>query len=451
MIHSKKILRIITDVLALNLSYLLVCIYFIPNALWVKDTVTLGVIINLLWFATLAASNKLYGRFEYTRFRVELKSVLKNYFLHFVFFSSFVILIFKWKFSFMLLFYAILFFAILSLRFIMHLVLPKYSRIQNLNYITVGYCEALPNVEKTIKDAHLNKVKYFGSFGHKMPSPYKKIGDTAQLIDYLKEHPYINQILYASTELSASNLRKLINFSKLNFIDFKLIPLEIDLLQRGVKFELHDGCPLLSVQDERIARIRNRLTKRVFDVLFSLFVIIFILSFLVPIIALLIKLESKGPVFFSQQRRGLKNKKFKCYKFRSMVVNNEADTKQATKSDARITKVGAFIRKTNIDELPQFFNVLVNDMSVVGPRPHPLQLDENLSEEMEEYILRYYTKPGVTGWAQVNGFRGPTETTAAKEGRTSHDIWYLRNWTFLLDIRIIFLTIFGSKVRENAF
>ncbi len=451
MLHSKKILRILTDIFALNFSFLFVNLYLNPNELWIKDTVTLGVIINLLWFATLAASNKLYSRFEYTRFRVEIKSVLKNYILHFAFFSLYYIKIIEGNWLFLALYYVLLFFLVLSMRFIMHLFLPRLRQITTLHYVVIGSCKALKNVEETIRHAHLNKVKYMGSFGKRIPKKYKKIGEVEQIYTFLKEHPYVNQVVYASSEMTSKQLRKLMNYCKLNFIDFKIIPLEVDLLGTGIKMELHDGFPLLAVRDENIARLRNRFVKRLFDVVFSLVIILVLLWLFIPVIAILIKRESKGPLFFKQTRRGFKNQLFTCYKFRSMVVNDTADTQQATVGDRRITKIGAFMRRTNIDELPQFFNVLKGDMSVVGPRPHPLKLDEDLSNEMEEYILRYYTKPGITGWAQVNGFRGPTETQAAKEGRSQHDLWYLRNWNVWLDIKIIFLTVFGSKSRDNAF
>ena len=451
MLHSKKLLRILSDLFALNFSFFIANYYMDPNSLWSKDTVTLGVISNLLWFATLAASNTLYGRFEYTRFRVELKSVLKNYLLHVLFFTLFYLFIQEGVTIYLWIFYTSFFFLLLGVRFVLHIYLPKLSRIKTLNYIVIGYCDALGKVERTISDAHLNKVKYWGSFGKNIPTNYSKLGEIDRLYEFLRNNPEINQILYASDELSSFELRRLINYCQLNFIFFKIIPLEVELLSSGIKLELHDGFPLLSVKDENIARIRNRFSKRLFDVVFSSLVIVFLLSWLLPIIAILVKLESKGPVFFTQTRRGLKNQKFTCAKVRSMIVNDQADTLQATVGDSRITKLGAFIRRTNIDELPQFFNVLIGDMSVVGPRPHPLQLDEDLSSEMEEYILRYYTKPGITGWAQVNGYRGPTETKVSKEGRSEHDVWYLRNWSFWLDIKIIFLTVFGSKSRENAF
>jgi len=452
MLHSKKILRIISDLLALNFSFLLANYYLYPDSLFDKDIVTLGIISNLLWFATLAASNRLYGRFEYTRFRVELKSVLKNYILHLVFFSLFFKLLWEGSTLYLLIFYLPFFFLVLCFRFIIHLWLPRLRNIQTLNYITIGYSSTLVRIERTIKDAHLNKTVYLGSFGDNIIAPYKRIGKINSVYNFLQQNPTVNMILYTSTnQLSSGQLRQLVNYSKLNFIDFKIIPPEVELLTSGIKMEVHDGFPLLSIKDENVARIRNRFIKRVFDIIFSSLVIIFILSWLGPLIGILIKRESKGPIFFSQTRRGLKNRKFTCFKFRSMVVNTQSDLKQATKGDSRITNIGAFMRRTNIDELPQFFNVLLGDMSVVGPRPHPLKLDEDLSSEMEEYILRYYIKPGVTGWAQVNGFRGPTETEESKQGRTSHDLWYLRNWSFWLDIKIIFLTVFGSKVKENAF
>lgn len=219
-----------------------------------------------------------------------------------------------------------------------------------------------------------------------------------------------------------------------------------------ITMEIHNRLPLLSVKNENVARMRNRVSKRFFDIVFSLFVIIFILSWLYPILGILIKLESKGPILFKQQRIGYKNQPFTCYKFRSMVVHEEDNTvTQASKNDDRITKSGAFIRRTNIDEIPQFFNVLIGNMSVVGPRPHAVAHDIQYQNKMEEYILRHYALPGITGWAQVNGWRGPADTDGKIIERTKHDIWYLQNWTFGLDIKIIWMTLFNKKSKENAF
>lgn len=193
-----------------------------------------------------------------------------------------------------------------------------------------------------------------------------------------------------------------------------------------------------------------RIQKRTFDFLFSLFVIVFIFSWLLPIIALLIKLESRGPVFFIQERTGINNKTFKCYKFRSMTVNKASDTQQAQKNDSRITKIGSFLRKSNIDELPQFFNVLLGQMSVVGPRPHMLKHTEQYSALIEHYKVRHFVKPGITGWAQVNGFRGITDELWKMEKRVEYDMTYLDKWSFIWDIKIIMMTVLGKNAYKNA-
>lgn len=186
---------------------------------------------------------------------------------------------------------------------------------------------------------------------------------------------------------------------------------------------------------------RNRLIKRLFDLLFAAGFFTLILTWLIPLIAMLIKLDSKGPVFFLQQRNGEGNKPFGCLKFRTMVVNNEADVKQATKNDSRITRMGKFLRKSSIDELPQFINVLKGEMSLIGPRPHPIKLNEKFAPLISTLMSRHYVKPGITGLAQCMGYRGETQTLADMENRVRLDRYYIENWTFWLDIKIIFLTV----------
>jgi putative colanic acid biosynthesis UDP-glucose lipid carrier transferase len=193
-----------------------------------------------------------------------------------------------------------------------------------------------------------------------------------------------------------------------------------------------------------------RLKKRAFDVVFSSAVILFIFSWLLPLLSIIIKLNSKGPVFFVQQRTGINNKTFNCIKFRTMKVNQEADTKQAVKNDNRITSIGNFLRKYNIDELPQFFNVLVGNMSVVGPRPHMLKHTEQYSALIEYYKVRHFVKPGITGWAQVNGYRGLTDELWKMQKRVEYDMEYLENWNFLWDIKIIVMTLIGKNAYKNA-
>jgi putative colanic acid biosynthesis UDP-glucose lipid carrier transferase len=187
------------------------------------------------------------------------------------------------------------------------------------------------------------------------------------------------------------------------------------------------------------------------DVVFSSLVILFVISWLFPILAILIKLSSKGPVFFLQERTGINNRTFKCLKFRSMRMSQDANSKQATRGDSRITRIGQILRKTNLDEFPQFFNVFLGQMSIVGPRPHMLKHTDQYSELIDYYRVRHYVKPGITGWAQVNGYRGETNELWKMEKRVEYDMNYLENWTFWWDLRIIFLTVAGRKVHMNAF
>lgn len=203
-------------------------------------------------------------------------------------------------------------------------------------------------------------------------------------------------------------------------------------------------------QEIPLDNFSSRLLKRVFDIVFSSLVILLLLSWLFPLIALIIKIDSKGPVFFQQLRTGIDNDIFNCLKFRTMQVNQDADSKQAQANDSRISRVGAILRKYNIDELPQFINVLVGDMSVVGPRPHMLKHTDQYSELINHYKVRHYVKPGVTGWAQVNGYRGLTDELWKMEGRVDYDMEYLKNWNFFWDLKIIYLTVFGKNTYNNA-
>jgi undecaprenyl-phosphate galactose phosphotransferase/putative colanic acid biosynthesis UDP-glucose lipid carrier transferase len=208
-----------------------------------------------------------------------------------------------------------------------------------------------------------------------------------------------------------------------------------------ISFYGNGNVPVLMLRKEPLEINLNRIIKNVFDFFFSLFVIIFMFSWLFPILVVIIKLNSKGPVFFVQKRTGRDNVPFNCYKFRTMYVNDGADKVQASQNDSRVTKVGSFLRRTSIDELPQFFNVLAGKMSVVGPRPHMLLHTEQYSELIDNFLVRHYAKPGITGWAQVNGYRGETKDLSDMEGRVEHDIWYIENWSFILDLKIIWKTI----------
>ncbi len=220
----------------------------------------------------------------------------------------------------------------------------------------------------------------------------------------------------------------------------KLIPDMSESLINNLKLSYMGEFAVLSHREEPLEEISNRVKKRIFDIVFSSLVIVFLFSWLYPIIGLLIKLQSPGPILFKQLRSGKDNKSFVCYKFRSMKIN--AGERQATINDDRITKIGRFLRKSSLDELPQFLNVLLGDMSVVGPRPHILTQTNEYSQIINQYMVRQFLKSGITGWAQVSGYRGETKEPSLMQKRVEHDIWYLENWSMSLDLKIVFMTVF---------
>ena len=250
----------------------------------------------------------------------------------------------------------------------------------------------------------------------------------------------IDEVYCSASELDESQISSLITFCENNFKILKFISKRGGLLSKKLKTDTYGLSTVQSLREMPLSNDLNTILKRTFDVVFSLFVIVFLLSWITPIIALIIKIESRGPVFFKQTRNGIKFREFICYKFRSMVENNDADIQQATKNDKRVTKIGKILRKTSLDELPQFFNVLIGNMSVVGPRPHMIKENERYSKSVDKFMVRHFVKPGITGLAQVKGFRGEVETDEDIINRVKYDIYYLENWSLILDLNIVFLT-----------
>jgi putative colanic acid biosynthesis UDP-glucose lipid carrier transferase len=262
----------------------------------------------------------------------------------------------------------------------------------------------------------------------------------------------IDEIYCATADLSDKQIRDIINFADNNLKTLKFIPDEKQILSRSIKFEYYDYIPVISSRDILQDETMNKIIKRVFDMVFATIIIIAVLSWLIPIMAIIIKIDSKGPVFFIQKRNGLNYNVFRCYKFRSMKLNSQNDIDLALKNDVEITKVGRFIRKTSIDELPQFFNVLWGDMSVVGPRPHPVSHNDKYALMTDKFMVRHFVKPGITGLAQTKGFRGEVESDEDIINRVKYDIFYMENWSILLDIKIIFNTIYNTlKGDKKAF
>lgn len=232
-------------------------------------------------------------------------------------------------------------------------------------------------------------------------------------------------------------------------IRFKIVPNLSIFIKRDIHIDYYRDLPILSLRNEALDDVGNRFKKRALDLAVSIPVIIFILSWLLPLLGLLILLESRGPVFFKQMRTGKNLKPFMCWKFRSMRVNSDANKKQTTKQDPRITRIGRILRKTSLDEFPQFINVFMGDMSLVGPRPHMLKHTTDYAEIVDEYSVRQFAKPGITGWAQINGYRGEITNADQIQMRVNLDVWYIENWTLWLDIQILFLTAYKIFKGDN--
>lgn len=251
----------------------------------------------------------------------------------------------------------------------------------------------------------------------------------------------IDEIFCSVQELSNEQLLEITDFADNNLRTLKFLPDTNAVLSKHLHYEFYGNTPILSLREIPLDDPINKIAKRAFDIVFSLIVIVFLLSWLIPIIAIIIKLESRGPVFFKQHRNGLDYKEFICFKFRSMVPNKTADLHQVTRGDDRITSIGKFLRKTSIDEMPQFFNVLLGDMSVVGPRPHMVSHTHMYAERIDKFMVRHFVKPGITGLAQVSGYRGEVETEDDIKGRVRNDIYYIENWSTTMDVKIILKTV----------
>ncbi len=284
----------------------------------------------------------------------------------------------------------------------------------------------------------------------KLGTKYKGItviGKTSQLNDVLEKNVQ-DEIAITLGLQEYFKLKKIVAACEKSGVHTKFIPDYGDIIPTRPYTEDLVGLPVVNIRHVPLSDTFNEIIKRVFDIIGSLFCII-LFSPVMLATAIAVKISSPGPLIFSQVRVGLHNKTFKMYKFRSMVVQTEADEKKGwtVRNDPRVTKVGRFIRKTSLDEFPQFFNVLKGDMSLVGPRPERPQYVEKFREEIPRYMVKHQVRPGITGWAQVNGYRGNTSIRR----RIEYDIYYIENWTMGFDIKILFLTVFRGFVNKNAY
>ncbi len=275
-----------------------------------------------------------------------------------------------------------------------------------------------------------------------------RVNDLSHVLDTTQ----VDEIFVNIASLKEKELDKVIKTADFHGVRISLIPNTPSVDGKNLTAVSMGEYPVFKLRQSPLDSFNNYLLKKIFDFVFALSVII-ILSPLYLLISFLLFLDFRGTILYTPIRKGENGKAFRCYKFRTMKdcddpLNGNKSTK---KNDPRVTKVGKYLRKYDLDELPQFFNVLMGDMSVVGPRPHRIYLHNDFRKIVNDYMVRHYVKPGITGWAQVNGWRGPAMTKEQKEQRVRHDLWYIENWSFWLDIEIIFRTVFSKKTRKNAF
>lgn len=355
-----------------------------------------------------------------------------------------------------------IFFILLVLsRFIERMLVKRYRRMgRNMRLVTfVGSDPELLRVYEQLMNDPTMGYQFLGYYADeelKGGDHLKRLGTLEELmegIDRQDDLKIVDELYVCLSRREREKVRKLSNYCDIHVVRFYFVPVSVETLGINLKPELLYDMEVYATYENPLRNPMNKAVKRIFDIVMSSIALLIILPF-IPIIALIIKIQSpKGGVFFIQPRTGVDGKHFYCYKFRSMHPNkDESGLVQATKDDPRKFPFGNFMRKANIDELPQFWNVLKGDMSIVGPRPHPVALNEMYAELIKKYMVRHFVKPGVTGWAQVTGYRGETKELWQMEERVRRDIWYMEHWTFWLDIRIIWLTAKSMVIHDkNAY
>jgi len=348
------------------------------------------------------------------------------------------------------------FVSILILRYYERLVIKKYRSVGgNSRFATfIGADTELLNVYHRLTDDMTMGYRIIGYYSddkmsngvsdhRRQEDKLKKLGSLQYFLanlDNPKQLEVYDELYVCLSRREKDTIKLLSNFCDKNMVRFYLVPVSVETLGINLKREQIDDIEVFTTFENPLQNSMNKVVKRMFDFVLSFFSLFFILLAF-PLIWLIIKIQSPGPVFFTQERTGQDGKSFRIYKFRSMYINQCADQLQTTRDDPRKFPFGDFMRKTSIDELPQFWNVLKGDMSIVGPRPHMLAHTEMYSHLINKYMVRHFVKPGITGWAQVNGFRGETKELWQMEGRIKRDIWYMENWSIWLDIRIVWLTL----------
>jgi putative colanic acid biosysnthesis UDP-glucose lipid carrier transferase len=445
-------LRLFTDIVLLNLSYILAAFLVerFKSVNFTTDSLYILIILNFVWYYTARVLD-LYDEFRARDFTNETTLVMKGIFAQFL---SLVVLLFLFREMslsryFVLGYTSIVAITLVSGKLLIRMLLAALRRRgRNLRHLII--------VGARTTGMEFNEMlsgnPHFGynvlGFVDDEPQPVlngQYLGKLEDL-EMILTRQQVDDVVVTLPSNSVQKIRRVIKTCDDHLARVKILPDYYPLLTNNFSISTFAKFPMISVREIDLDKMHYQLLKRSFDFVFTLAAFILIFSWLWPLIAVGIKLSSPGPVFFKQERWGRNNKKIVCYKFRSMAADcSDVDCKgkyiQAVEGDPRVTKPGKILRKTNLDEVPQFWNVLKGEMSIVGPRPHPTPLNLESRNVVEHYMLRHLVKPGITGWAQVNGYRGSTKDPELMQKRVDHDIWYIENWSFWLDIQIIARTI----------
>ncbi len=442
-------LFIIGDYIIINLLFIVGKLYFFEfdEKTFTQDYRIQFILLNISWLV-ITVITKPYKSLKMNESSLHFNALTKSFFL--LIFTSLIYLNFIFSINVdyrnLVFYFLLLGFCMTLTRFFLFLY-RKHNR-SKLGRKTLSFNTVLVG-ENQISSSLLSNNNLRRSMGIRGTyTPVSKdtnsryLGGIDQLFHDL-ETTKITNIIFCDDNIDVELYKQIVEIAEHKMIRIYMVP-DFKYVNLGPYYlDVIHEVPFLKLLKEPLSNPKKQILKRTFDIVFSLFVILFLLSWLIPLVALVIKIESNTSVFFLQKRSGLNNETFNCIKFRSMAVNKSSDLEITTKNDPRVTRFGAFMRKTSIDELPQFINVFLGEMSVVGPRPHMISQTEMYSKITKKYMTRHIVKPGITGWAQVMGSRGEIFTHIDMEKRVEKDIWYIQNWSFFLDLKIIFLTLYN--------
>lgn len=463
--YNKNVI-FISDFLILNFCFFLakiITVDFFGTSYQIPDNLFPFILYsNLIWLLL----SRVFGTYSIMRFDNAAKTLSRTFKIIIVYLLILYLDIFFLRYvkisPFYIINYSICFTLIYTLIRVLQIYFLKSLRkkgVNNKKVIIIGLNKNTLDLYTTLNSELSFGYKILGFFAdsdEKYPQD-KQIINILGTYDDIFTYCELNHVdeMYFSTEKhEQSAIKKIIKFCDSNFIRFKIVPNfeKENIFNSKLSIDFYGDNPILVLRKEPLEKQTNIILKRVFDLIFSLFVILILYPVIFPVIIIIQKITSKGPVFFIQKRSGQDNKVFNCIKFRTMFIDESNNIIGTIKNDPRITTFGKFLRKSRIDELPQFINVFKGDMSVVGPRPHMLKHTEEYSKIVDEFLVRHFVKPGITGWAQATGYIDESKKLQEMKDKVKKDIWYIENWSFVLDIKIIMLTVFKICSKDkNAY